>query len=167
MDDQIIEFLQQSNYIESVSDSQSLDDAVEAWKFIVSCNQLNEERILQTHKLLMIHKSIAEKDKGAWRTEVVMVGGTEKKPWYAITALIDSWILNANDVVINKVKRDSSSFLAEIIKGHHITFETIHPFIDGNGRVGRILMNWQRIKVNLPILIIREEEKREYYQWFK
>jgi Fic family protein len=38
--------------------------------------------------------------------------------------------------------------------------------MDGNGRIGRILLNWQRRYWNLPILIIKESEKEEYYKWF-
>jgi hypothetical protein len=54
------------------------------------------------------------------------------------------------------------------IKQWHINFEGIHPFEDGNGRIGRILMNLQRLSVGLPILIIHEgEEQFEYYKWFK
>jgi hypothetical protein len=53
-------------------------------------------------------------------------------------------------------------------KKAHVAFETIHPFVDGNGRIGRILMNWQRLQEGLPILIIHEgPEQMEYYKWFK
>jgi len=48
----------------------------------------------------------------------------------------------------------------------HINFEKIHPFIDGNGRIGRMLLNWQRVKLGLPVLVIKESEKQEYYKWF-
>jgi len=51
-------------------------------------------------------------------------------------------------------------------KSMHIQFEKIHPFIDGNGRIGRILMNWHRLKLGLPIKIIIETEKYNYYKWF-
>ena len=56
---------------------------------------------------------------------------------------------------------------AEEIKKWHIMFEHIHPFEDGNGRTGRILMNIQRLKIGLPILIIYEKHKFKYYDWFK
>jgi len=49
----------------------------------------------------------------------------------------------------------------------HIHFEKIHPFVDGNGRMGRILMNWQRVKVGLQPLIIWASERQAYYAWFK
>ena len=51
-------------------------------------------------------------------------------------------------------------------KASHIAYERIHPFIDGNGRTGRMFMNWQRLKAGLPILVIKEKEKQEYYKWF-
>jgi len=47
----------------------------------------------------------------------------------------------------------------------HVEFENIHPFEDGNGRVGRILMNLQRIFSGMSVLIIHEgTEQQEYYK---
>jgi Fic family protein len=55
----------------------------------------------------------------------------------------------------------------EQIKQWHINFEHIHPFEDGNGRTGRILMNIQRLKIGLPLLIIHTgQEQQDYYKWF-
>jgi Fic family protein len=50
---------------------------------------------------------------------------------------------------------------------NHVKFEKIHPFEDGNGRIGRILLNWQRVKAGLPILTIYEKDKHAYYKWFE
>jgi fido (protein-threonine AMPylation protein) len=53
------------------------------------------------------------------------------------------------------------------IKGTHALFEHLHPFVDGNGRVGRILYNIHRLNLGLPIHIIHVgAEQREYYKWF-
>ena len=57
--------------------------------------------------------------------------------------------------------------LIDKITENHVKFESIHPFVDGNGRTGRLLMNWIRIKIGLPILVIKESEKFEYYKWFE
>ena len=45
----------------------------------------------------------------------------------------------------------------------HVKFENIHPFSDGNGRTGRILMNYLLILHNHPLIIIHEEDRKEYY----
>ena len=55
----------------------------------------------------------------------------------------------------------------ETIKRFHISFEDIHPFGDGNGRVGRLIYCWMREKMGMPIHIIYEKDKQEYYQWFR
>ncbi|MDE6387548.1 MAG: Fic family protein [Lachnospiraceae bacterium] len=45
----------------------------------------------------------------------------------------------------------------------HAKFENIHPFADGNGRVGRLAMNYFLIMHNHPPIIIHEEDRKEYY----
>ncbi len=49
------------------------------------------------------------------------------------------------------------------IADFHIDFERIHPFIDGNGRTGRVIMNWQFQQLDLPQIIVRSERKHENY----
>ena len=56
-------------------------------------------------------------------------------------------------------------FLDQISR-FHLEFETIHPFNDGNGRVGRILINWQLARLGFPPIIIRNKGKEKYYDTF-
>ena len=59
------------------------------------------------------------------------------------------------------------SAAADKIAKFHLDFETIHPFNDGNGRIGRVLINYQLMRSGYPPLIIRDKEKSVYYQAFR
>lgn len=49
----------------------------------------------------------------------------------------------------------------------HAKFENIHPFADGNGRVGRLAMNYLLVLHGHPPIIIHEEDRKEYYNAFE
>ncbi len=171
MNNDIILFLRESNNIEGEWDDISLQQAIFAWVYIVEQDKLTVDVLLKTHKILMKHQTdLKEEEKGAFRkVEVGMYlpnGGFKQfRPWYAVPELVTQWIMNANDLVING-KNDNEITLDKINRGQHIAFEDIHPWANGNGRMGRILMNWQRYQLGLDILIIKEKQKNKYYEWF-
>lgn len=68
---------------------------------------------------------------------------------------------------IKKYEEDFDTYFLEKIARFHLQFEHIHPFNDGNGRIGRILTNIQLIELGLPPIIFRDKEKKEYYQALK
>lgn len=155
-----IEFLRESNNIENEWDDDSLIQAIYAWDFIVNQDILTINNILDTHKILMKNYNILETEKGFFRKRDVWIGGHKAKAPLQIDALIRVWVESANHTL--KMTRGIEE---QIIKDH-IAYEAIHPFIDGNGRTGRIFLNWQRVRAKLPILVIKEKEKYEYYKWF-
>ena len=170
MNNEIIEFLRESNNIEDVWDDLSFQQALFAWCYIIEEDKLTEDILLKTHKILMLHQPLQPDEKGYFRKVAVgmnLGNGTFKefKPWYTVPDLMKQWIVNANDLVKNGLG-DNEKLLEKINQEHHVSFGGIHPFIDGNGRMGRILMNWQRYQLGMDVLVIKEKEKDKYYQWF-
>lgn len=167
---QIAEFLDHSNRIENEYSDNAFLQSQFAWDFLVAetlNDKLTIENILKMHKILMLNQPLKPNEKGYLRRVPVYIGGHEALDWRFIEEKLNHLVDNINDAVENG-KKESETWKEKIVKDHHVQYEAIHPFVDGNGRTGRILMNWQRIKLGLPINIIHEgKEQMEYYKWFK
>jgi len=76
---------------------------------------------------------------------------------------IDDWMTFYEELVNQGFSRDGFiNFLAK----QHVLFETIHPFDDGNGRTGRIILNYFLVSAGYPPVILKgdEENKKKYYK---
>ena len=71
-----------------------------------------------------------------------------------------------NEILIEFSSNHSDYFIDKITK-FHLEFERIHPFCDGNGRIGRVIVNFQLLNLGFPRIIIRDKEKSYYYEAFK
>ena len=151
----IKQFLEQSNNIEGVFDSDSLKQAVKAWDYIAGQKKITADVILKTHGILMLNHLPVD-ERGCFRHVEVTIGGIYGMHHLIVPEMVDKWCMRANKPrTANNIKRD------------HVRFEKIHPFVDGNGRTGRILLNHQRLINKLSILVIKNSEKQDYYKWFR
>lgn len=160
----LVDFLQESNAIEGVYDEDSLLQSKFAWEYLIEQDKIDPSVILKAHKILMLHQPLKPDEKGYFRQIPVWVGGREGMDHKQIRLKVAEWCKKANLMVEFP---GSGGRIEQDINDHHVAYEYIHPFVDGNGRTGRLFLNWQRVKIGLPILVIKEIEKHNYYKWFK
>ena len=67
---------------------------------------------------------------------------------------------------IYNYNHDEQNIFYKLAK-YHIEFEKIHPFEDGNGRTGRLLLNYELIKNNLPPVVISKDDRVKYFEFLK
>ena len=123
--------------------------------YISQKGEINEEMILKLHSILM---NGVRSDAGKYRDHAVRIGGTD--------------LPTANYLSVPKlmppVVKDAASKTEDIVllsAKVHSKFEQIHPFSDGNGRVGRLLMAAMLLKHNFAPAIIKQQQKQLYYTY--
>jgi Fic family protein len=124
-------------------------------KQLLKHKKINEDLILKLHSILM---SGILPNAGSYRNHAVRIIGTNipTANYLSITKLMNKLFLE-----INKKSKDIIFDISNI----HAEFERIHPFSDGNGRIGRLLLIGQLLNHNLPPAIIKKEYKRHYYTY--
>jgi Fic family protein len=116
---------------------------------------LSIENVLLLHKMLLgnIDDSIA----GRFRSdgEYVRVGGHVAPAPEHVERLL-------SEAIADHGSEHGRHFVDRMAR-FHARFENIHPFVDGNGRIGRVLVNVQLIVAGFPPVIVRNADKSTYY----
>jgi len=120
---------------------------------------LTKELILLLHEMLL--GNIRDDIAGRFRKpgEYVRVATHIAPPPEQVENLIEEILLT--------YQSDLTSFFLDKITKFHLDFESIHPFNDGNGRMGRTIINFQLSRLGFPIIILRNKGKELYYQAFQ
>ena len=120
--------------------------------------ELDKDFILLLHQLLL--SNIDDRISGRFRGkgEYVRVGTHIAPAPEHIAAMLEALIIDHSS--------DQQSYILDKISRFHLEFEHIHPFCDGNGRIGRVLVNYQLMQSGFPPVIIRNKEKQTYYRAF-
>jgi hypothetical protein len=84
-------------------------------------------------------------------------GGMTPPPWHEVPAHVNSWISDAE-----LLAGGDESTLPEAIASLHARFEQIHPFLDGNGRAGRLVLNLVLVRLGYPPAIIYKRDRSRY-----
>ena len=71
-----------------------------------------------------------------------------------------------NDLLTVNEKRKEQMHTIERIARFHLEFEGIHPFIDGNGRTGRLILNLDLIRNGFPPINVKFTDRKRYYDAF-
>lgn len=122
------------------------------FSYLLEKKPLDEELILKLHSILM---NAIRPDAGKYRGHRVRIMGTyiPTANYLKVPELIKEL---AKD--INKKNNNIFKHIADI----HSRFEKIHPFADGNGRIGRLLMHAMSLRENLTPVVILQEKRRLY-----
>lgn len=135
----------------------------DAFKYVESLVQekqeLSEYIIKSIHSLVLMDRA---EDRGVYRRIPVRIMGASHEPPQPY--LLDP---RMNELVVNHVVRKSKTHLVEAIALFHLDFEGIHPFIDGNGRTGRLLINLELMQNGYPAIDVKFVDRRKYYQAFE
>ncbi len=152
--------------------------AAEAWEYLMEADELTEEVVRGTHAMLMspsdLRNPLALKYQGFYRRIPIQLGGRMGLDYTRVPISMDAWIEAMNgalpDVVqseIDKAPEEWRLVVETWCRALHVEYEKIHPFVDGNGRTGRMFYNWHRLKHGLPVHVIYALDRRDYYQWFE
>ncbi len=117
---------------------------------------LSERVIKQIHYLVLADK---KDDRGVYRRVPVRIMGAKHEP-------VQPYLIQPRLEQLLETYQNSTEHIIPRLARFHIEFEGIHPFIDGNGRTGRLLVNLELMKAGYPPIDIKFADRVAYYEAF-
>lgn len=124
--------------------------------FVKDQEPLSERVIKQIHYLLLADK---KDDRGVYRRVPVRIMGAKHEP-------AQPYLIKPKMEQLLEFYNNNKEHIIPRLARFHIEFEGIHPFIDGNGRTGRLLVNLELMKAGYPPIDIKFTDRIAYYNAF-
>ena len=141
------------DHIEAVGHKEAFEYVSELVKDNVP---ISESIIKQIHFLVLADK---KDDRGVYRRVPVRIMGAQHEP-------VQPYLIGPKMEQLLRDFAESTEHIVTKLARFHIEFEGIHPFIDGNGRTGRLLVNLELMKAGYPPIDIKFTDRITYYNAF-
>ena len=161
-------FIQNSNaidpqpgYIGDVPGCPMYENHMAALDFVLNNDwELSKHTCLDIHRILTKGIPFFENNNGSglYRDCDVYIGGKKCPPSYLLNDLMELWYINTIDLMNSDIAPEIIAWIS-----HHM-FENIHPFIDGNGRTGRLLLNKILVQLGQEPVVIYYSNRFDYYE---
>lgn len=134
-------------------------DAFEYIQELVSDKIVLSEKIIKDiHSLVLIDRP---QDRGVYRRLPVRILGAKVEPPHPYLVGV-----KMEELMRNYSSADNKLHDIEKVARFHLDFEGVHPFIDGNGRTGRLLLNLEIMKNGYPPISVKFTDRKRYYECF-
>ena len=180
---EIPEMVYNSNAIEN--STLSLEDTEKILAGGILDRKVNVREIYETKNLAKLTESLLEKDNTLLNIKLILslhkalltdiddtIAGRFRvgKEWVRVGNHLGAnprFVPTLMQELVDHYNQSKISYFLDAVAHFHAEFETIHPFVDGNGRMGRVLINLQLMQAGFPPIIIQNKSKhKEYYALF-